>query len=88
MGFLTFLVTTQVFDHLEQVKVFKFPPNITSVYQPLDQAGIAVLKAEYKNKLLSKDDRKRLLITTLNLQVMARQLPPGCAGLDYGSPGC
>ena len=45
-----------------------------------------MLKAEYKNKLLSKDDRKRLRITTLNLQVMARQLPPGCAGLDYGSP--
>ena len=45
---------TSCVDPLGQVKVFKFPPNITSVYQPLDQGIIAVLKAGYKNKLLSR----------------------------------
>ena len=71
-------------DPLGQVKVFKFPPNVTSVYQPLDQGVIAVLKAHYKTKLLSR------LVETVEsypqLQAMAKQLPAGCAGLDYGSP--
>ena len=71
-------------DPLGQVRVFRFPPNITSVFQPLDQGIIAALKTGYKSRLLLK------VVETAEsyagLQVMARQLPNGCAGLQYGSP--
>ncbi|KAL5491390.1 hypothetical protein EMCRGX_G016671 [Ephydatia muelleri] len=69
-------------DPLGQVTVFKFPPNITSVYQPLDQRIIATLKTGYKNRLLEK-----VVASVANyneLQVMAKQLPAGSAGLQYG----
>ena len=65
-----------------QVQVFKLPPNITSVFQPLDQGIIAAFKAGYKTRLLEK------VISTadsfLELQVMAKTLPTGSAGLNYG----
>ena len=32
-------------DPLGQVALYKFPPNVTSVYQPLDQGVISILKA-------------------------------------------
>ena len=69
-------------DPLGQVTVFKFPPNITSVYQPLDQRIIATLKTGYKKRLLEK-----VVASVANyneLQVMAKQLPAGSAGLQYG----
>lgn len=72
------------FDPVQQVKVFKFPPNVTSIYQPLDQGIIRALKAGYKNRLLS-----RLVDAVANfdiLQALAAQLPAGCAGLQYGCP--
>ena len=71
-------------DPLGQVTIFKFPPNVTSVFQPLDQGIIAAFKAHYKCMLLEK------LVSNApsfdNLQVMAKQLPAGCAGLEYGNP--
>ena len=69
-------------DPLGQVKVFKFPPNVTSIYQPLDQGVIAALKVGYKSRLLG-----RLLETADRydeLQVLAKHLPAGHAGLQYG----
>ena len=70
-------------DPLGQVTVFKFPPNITSIYQPLDQGIIAAFKSYYKRKLLE------ILVTTApnfsQLQALASQLPAGCAGLAYGN---
>lgn len=73
-----------VSDPMGQVKVFKFPPNVTSVYQPLDQGIIAALKAGYKSRLLTK------VVATadcyVELQVRAKQLPAGSAGLQYGCP--
>ena len=72
------------FDPLKQVTVFKFPPNVTSIYQPLDQGIIATLKAGYKSRVLAS------LVGTIEgfdqLQVLADQLPTGCAGLKYGRP--
>lgn len=69
-------------DPLGQVKVFKFPPNVTSIYQPLDQGVIAALKVGYKCRLLER------LVETADsyndLQVLAKQLPAGQAGLKYG----
>ena len=41
-------------DPHQQVKVFKFPPNVTALYQPLDQGIIAALKMGYKSRLLEK----------------------------------
>eukprot|EP00731_Ephydatia_muelleri_P037465 Em0478g1a len=71
-------------DSLGQIRVFKLPPNITSVFQPMDQGIIAALKSGYRNRLLS-----RLVEVADNygdLQAMAKQLPQGSAGLQYGCP--
>ncbi|KAL5479422.1 hypothetical protein EMCRGX_G022942 [Ephydatia muelleri] len=68
----------KVNDLLGQVTV---PPNITSVYQLLDQGIIATLKTGYKSRLLEK-----VVASVANyneLQVMAKQLPAGSAGLQY-----
>ena len=43
-----------------QVTVFFLPPNCTSMYQPLDQGIIGVLKTKYKTKMLMK-------VTAINL---------------------
>lgn len=71
-------------DPLGQVKCFYFPPNITSVYQTLDQGIIITLKTKYKAKVLEH------LVGTANsfeqLQLLATYLPDGCAGLAYGNP--
>ena len=71
-------------DPLGQVTIFKFPPNVTSVFQPLDQGIIAAFKAHYKCMLLEKLVSNAPSFDTL--QVMAKQLPAGCAGLEYGNP--
>ena len=74
----------KVNELMGQVTVFKFPPNITSVYQPLDQGIIAALKTGYKSRLLEK-----VVASVANyneLQGMAKQLPAGSAGLQYGCP--
>ena len=66
-----------------QVTVFVFPPNVTSVYQPMDQGIIATRKTGYKNRLLSQ------LVQTAGsneLQALAKQLPSGTSGLSYGCP--
>ena len=66
-----------------QVTVFVFPPNVTAVYQPMDQGIIATLKTGYKSRLLSQ------LVQTVGdneLQALAKQLPSGTAGLAYGCP--
>ena len=72
-----------VTDPMGQVTIFKSPPNVTSIFQPLDQGVIAALKVKYKSNLLS-----RLVETAGNstLLALADQLPAGCAGLKYGCP--
>ena len=55
------------------IRVFKLPPNITSVFQLMDQGIIAALKSGYRNRLLF-----RLVEVADNygdLQAMAKQLP-------------
>ena len=68
--------------------MFKLPPNITSVFQPMDQGIIAALKSGYRNRLLS-----RLVEVADNygdLQAMAKQLPQGSAAWPsiWMSPTC
>lgn len=71
-------------DPIGQVTVFYFPPNVTSIFQPLDQGIISAFKTKYKGYVLEK------LVGTVDsfaeLQVLGKQYPDGCAGLDYGNP--
>ncbi len=41
-------------DPTGQVEIIFFPPNCTSVYQPLDQGIISTLKTIYKKEMLSE----------------------------------
>ena len=41
-------------DPFNQIEVFKLPPNVTSIYQPMDQGIIAALKVRYRSTLLAK----------------------------------
>ena len=71
-------------DSLRQIRTFKLPPNVTSVFQPMDQGIIAALKSGYRNRFLS-----RLVAVADNysdLQAMAKQLSQGSAGLQYSCP--
>ena len=72
-------------DPLGQVKLIKLPPNVTSIYQPLDQGIIAVLKARYICTLLGKMVQVAEVYSA-QLEEMANKLPAGCAGLSYGCP--
>ena len=58
------------------------PPNVTSVYQTLNQGVIAALKAGYECRLLAS------LVDTADryneLHLLDSQLPARCAGLKYG----
>ena len=71
-------------DPLQQVKIFKLPPNVTSIYQPLDQGIIAALKVRYKSSLLARLVETDEAIS--KLQSLAQQLTAGSAGLKYGAP--
>ena len=45
-------------DPIGQVKVFCLPPNLTSIYQPLDQGIISAVKCSYKQNCLVKMVKK------------------------------
>ena len=42
------------FKESEAIKIYKLPPNVTSVAQPLDQGILNSLKMNYKRTLLEK----------------------------------
>ena len=54
-------------DPTGQVTIFMFPPNITSLFQPLDQGVINAFKSHYKTKLLSKLNSAAPKYTNLQL---------------------
>ena len=71
-------------DPNEQVDVFFFPPNLTSIYQPLDQGIISVVKTRYKSRMLAAlvnafDDYE-------NLKQAAATVARGRTGLAYADP--
>ncbi|EFX76077.1 hypothetical protein DAPPUDRAFT_322535 [Daphnia pulex] len=47
-------LSTDTGDSTGQVSIFFFPPNSTSVHQPLDQGIISAVKINYTNLMLSK----------------------------------
>ena len=67
-----------------QVTIFFLPPNCTSVFQPLDQGVISILKTNYKRKLVNK------LIGAYDnfheLQEIAKKINKGRKGIEYGHP--
>ena len=69
-------------DPTGQVHVFFFPPNVTSVYQPLDQGIIATIKTEYKRRMIGE------LIKSYDsfekLQGLADLAKKGRKGLQFG----
>ena len=73
-------------DPLNQAEVFKLPPNVTSIYQPMDQGIIAALKVRYRSTLLAKCAQVHVAENFSTLQSLAQHLPQGSAGLDYGCP--
>ena len=71
-------------DPLGQVEVIYLPPNVTSVYQPLDQGVIASQKACYRKLLLM-----RLVETSELSDELAEEASlakRGRKGLRYGCP--
>lgn len=69
-------------DPRGQVEVIYFPPNCTSVYQPLDQGIITTLKTLYKKEMLTsfatayerfeelQVRAKKLTITNVNFEIV------------------
>eukprot|EP00731_Ephydatia_muelleri_P002108 Em0001g2108a len=71
-------------DPKGQVSVLFFPPNLTSMYQPLDQGIISAVKCTYKYCVLDR------LLTGIDkydeLHLMASHIVAGCRGLEYCLP--
>ncbi|XP_057381568.1 jerky protein homolog-like [Daphnia carinata] len=69
-----------IIDPTGQVSTYYFPPNVTSIYQLLDQGIIAALKTRYMSKMLAK------LVESYDnfeaLQLQAEQIPNGRRGLS------
>lgn len=75
---------TALVDPQGQVKVVFLPPNCTSVYQPMDSGVIAMLKKNYRYKLLHKmfeifDERQ-----VLRENARAAKMALGTMGLKEG----
>ena len=66
------------------MSIFFFPPNSTSIHQPLDQGIISTVKAEYKKKMLFKFIKARDNIEELTRQ--AEKAKRGQKGLEFGLP--
>ena len=76
--------TKELVDENEQIRVVFLPPNCTSVFQPMDSGVIAMLKKNYRTRLLRKmletyDDRE-------NLHRSAARMRNGTRGLSEGYP--
>nr|CAH0108968.1 unnamed protein product [Daphnia galeata] len=71
-------------DPTGQVSIFFFPPNSTSVHQPLDQGIISAVKINYKMLMLSKFIEAYEDIE--HMQQLASQAKKGRKGLNLGCP--
>ncbi len=72
----------ELIDPTGQVTVIFLPPNCTSMFQPMDSGVIAMLKKNYRTRLLmilleNYDDRE-------NLRNRSKKMKSGTRGLDEG----
>ena len=72
----------------DNVKSLFFPPNVTSIFQPMDQGVIAALKKRFKFAIFQeivsyheKSDEARAI-----LYIQAQKKARGTAGIAYGRP--
>ena len=71
-------------DDRGQVLVMVYPPNCTSVHQPMDQGIIAATKVLYRKKLLDGKLSTMLVAPTLRAEAKKREMTPGTAELAEG----
>lgn len=71
-------------DDKGQVTVMVYPPNCTSVHQPMDQGIIAATKVLYRKELLDMKLSTMLVASQLRAEAAARKMTRGTAGLANG----
>ena len=71
-------------DSKGQVKVVTYPPNCTSVRQPMDMGIIAATKLNYRRELLDMKVSTMGVAATLRAQAKQRNMAAGTAGLGEG----
>lgn len=71
-------------DDKGQVTVMVYPPNCTSVHQPMDQGIIATTKVLYRKELLDVKLSTMLVASQLRAEAAERKMARGTAGLANG----
>lgn len=71
-------------DDRGQVKVVTYPPNFTSVHQPMDQGIIAASKLNYRSELLNIKASTMLVAGTLRDEAKERRMVAGTMRLAEG----
>ena len=69
-------------DSKGQVKVVTYPPNCTSVHQPMDMGST---KLNYRRELLDMKVSTMGVAATLRAQAKQRKMAAGAAGLGEGN---
>lgn len=72
-------------DDKAQVTVMVYPPNCTSVHQPMDQGIIAATKVLYRRELLDVKLSIMLVAAQLRAEAKERKMARGTQGLANGS---
>ena len=71
-------------DPLGQVTVVLYPPNCTSVHQPMDMGILAALKLLYRRGLLDRKTATMLVAEQLRAEAKQKKMVKGTAGLAEG----
>lgn len=72
-------------DPVGQVEVVMYPPNCTSVHQPMDMGIIAATKVIYRRELLDAKVSTMLVADALRAEAKSRKMARGTAGLAEGN---
>lgn len=71
-------------DDRGQVTIKFYPPNCTSVHQPMDMGIIAKTKCNYRKELLDVKTSTMLVADALRAEAKARKMKAGTMGLAQG----
>ena len=71
-------------DDRGQVTVMKYPPNCTSIHQPMDQGIIAATELNYRKELHDVKVSTMRVAETLRAQAKERKMVVGTMGLAEG----